>query len=231
MKERRDAHCKTDSLAMNIPFSVEQFFEVFARYNQSVWPMQIVLNLLALGAVVLLFRGGQWQSRLIAAVLSFFCAWMAIAYHFAFFTAINPAAWLFGVLFLAGAIWFPWIGIIRSRLQFLPHGGIHGWAGGMLIVFALIAYPLLGYMLGHRYPAVPTFGLPCPTTIFTIGMLLFAAPPVPRSVFVVPLLWSVIGSIAAFQLGVLQDLGLLVAGLIGLAAAFHPRQVPKVRLR
>ena len=209
---------------MNIPFSVEQFFEVFALYNQSVWPMQIFLNLLALGAVGWLFQHYRWQSRLVSAVLSFFWAWMAIAYHFVFFTAINPAAWLFGVLFLAGAFWFAWTGVVRERLRFHLRSGIWGWIGGILIMFALLIYPWLGYMLGHHYPAVPTFGLPCPTTIFTIGMLLFAAPPVPRSVFVVPLLWSAIGSIAAFQLGVFQDLGLLVAGLIGLAAVPYPRQ-------
>ena len=44
-------------------------------------------------------------------------------------------------------------------------------------------------------------------------MLLFLVVPMPRSVFVVPLLWAVVGSTAAFQLGVLQDLGLLVAGV------------------
>lgn len=86
-------------------------------------------------------------------------------------------------------------------------------------MYALILYPLLGHLLGHRYPALPTFGLPCPTTIFTLGLLLFAAPPLPRSAFVVPVLWAGVGSIAAFKLGVLQDLGLMVAGLIGIAAA------------
>jgi len=69
---------------------------------------------------------------------------------------------------------------------------------------------------GHRYPRVPTFGLPCPTTIFTLGILLLASFPFPKSVFIVPFLWSVVGTSAAFQLGVLQDLSLLVSGLLGL---------------
>jgi hypothetical protein len=65
---------------------------------------------------------------------------------------------------------------------------------------------------------MPTFGLPCPTTIFTLGILLFATAPLPRSVFAVPLLWAAVGSTAAFRFGIPQDLGLLVAGLISLAA-------------
>jgi hypothetical protein len=140
-------------------------------------------------------------------------------YHFVFFTQINPAAWLFGAVFLAGGAAFLWLGIIRPRLRFGAVGGIRGALGWLLVVFALVIYPAIGYALGHRYPTSPTFGLPCPTTIFTIGLLLFAEPPVPRVVFVVPVLWAAVGSLAAFSLVVFEDLALIVAGVIGLATA------------
>ena len=207
---------------MNMPFTMEQFFGVFARYNEAVWPMQIILNMLAIAVIVLLFRPRHYSGRTIAAVLSLFWAWMAIVYHFIFFTAINPAAWLFGSVFLVGALSFAWIGVLKNKLRFSFRGGIRGWVGSLLIVFALIIYPLLGSLFGHRYPAMPTFGLPCPTTIFTIGVLLFGVAPFPRAVFIVPLLWSAVGSAAAVTLGVYQDYGLLAAGLIGLAAAVYP---------
>jgi hypothetical protein len=84
-------------------------------------------------------------------------------------------------------------------------------------VFALVLYPIIGYSVGHRYPNAPTFGLPCPTTIFTLGLLLFSVEPVSRRVFVVPLLWAAVGSLAAFQLGVAEDLGLLAAGIATVA--------------
>jgi uncharacterized protein DUF6064 len=207
---------------MKLPFTVEQFFDTLVRYNLSVWPMQIILIGLAIAVIILLFRARYYNSRLIAAVLSFFWAWMAIAYHFTFFTAINPAASFFGGFFLVGALWFAWIGVLKNKLQFSLHGGIRAWLGGLLIVFSLIIYPLIGFLFGHRYPATPTFGLPCPTTIFTLGILLFGVVPFPRSVFIVPVLWSAIGSFAAFQLRVPQDYGLLIAGLIGLMAAILP---------
>jgi len=199
---------------MDIPFTTKQFFHVFAQYNNAVWPMQVVLTLLAVAAVLLLFSQFAAANRLISEVLALLWAWMAIAYHFVFFTAINPAAWFFGGLFLAAALLFVWIGVVREQLQFRARKDVWGWLGGLLIVYALILYPLLGWWLGHRYPALPTFGLPCPTTIFTLGILLFAQAPVPRSTFIVPLLWSAIGTLAAVRLNVPQDLGLLVAGLI-----------------
>jgi hypothetical protein len=211
---------------MQLPFTAEQFFSIFARYNESVWPMQIILTLLALVVVILLFSASRHSSRLIAAVLSFFWTWMAIAYHFAFFTAINTAAWFFGVFFLAYALWFAWIGVIRNKIQFSLQGGVRAWLGSLLIIFSLIIYPLLGYLFGHRSPAMPTFGVPCPTTIFTLGILMFAKTPFPRSVFIAPVLWSAIGSFAAFQLTVFQDYGLLIAGLIGLIVAIFQQKTP-----
>lgn len=199
---------------MSLPFTPEQFFAVFARYNEGVWPAPVALNVIALLSVALLFAPGAWPGFVISLILALLWAWMAIVYHIAFFTSINPAAWLFGMVFLLGSLAFAWYGIARADLNFRPAAGIRGIAGATLIVFALVLYPVIGYLVGHRFPAAPTFGLPCPTTIFTLGLLLFAASPVPMPVLVVPLLWAAAGSLAAFQLGVLEDIALLAAGIL-----------------
>lgn len=47
-------------------------------------------------------------------------------------------------------------------------------AGIALIADALVLYPVWSAYSGHSYPETATFGLPCPTTIFTIGVLCFA---------------------------------------------------------
>jgi hypothetical protein len=189
---------------------------VFARYNTALWPIQLVLLGLALACLVVVAVPGQ-RARAVAWMLALLWAWMGVAYHFAFFTAINPAAWAFGALSLVGAAVFA-RHAHRGTLVFRWQPGWRGVAGVVLIAYALAGYPAIGWLLGARYPAVPTFGLPCPTTIFTLGLLLFAARPVPRAVFVVPLLWACIGTVAAFSLGVPQDLGLLVAVLVVLPA-------------
>lgn len=217
---------------MNLPFTVEQFFEVFARYNDGVWPAQWLLTALALVVVVLIVQGKASHGLWIAAALSALWSWMALAYHFAYFTAINPAAWAFGAVFLLASLWFAWVGVVQRRLRFAIGQGWRAWTGVVLLAFALAVYPLIGHLLGHRYPAAPTFGLPCPTTIFTMGTLLLASPPVPRSVFVIPVLWAAVGSVAAFALGVYEDLGLLVAGLAAVVALVRsgpgPRDKPAI---
>ena len=206
---------------MNLPFTAEQFFGVFARYNQSVWPAQIALNALALTCIGLVFLRSAAAGRWISALLAVLWFWVAVAYHFAFFSGINPAAWVFGGVTFAGGLVFLWIGTLKSTLRFAPAGGWRGAIGGLLLAYALIGYPLLGLLLGHRYPAAPTFGVPCPTTIFTLGLLLFASPPAPRLAFVVPVLWVGVGSIAAFSLDVVEDFGLLAAAIVAIAAAFR----------
>ena len=83
------------------------------------------------------------------------------------------------------------------------------------MLYALIIYPILGYLFGHKYPYSPTFGLPCPTTIFTFGILLFVNKKIPVLVLIIPLLWSIIGFGAALNLSIYEDYGLLIAGILG----------------
>jgi hypothetical protein len=210
---------------MNLPFTRDQFFEVFARYNEGVMPLQLALFLLALsafGAMVIRRRGSD---RVVSAILAGVWAWMGIVYHFIYFAPVNPAAPVFGAMFLTAAALFAWAGMVRGRLVFDADNRARRIAGHALIAYALVGYPIVSLLLGRQYPDVPTFGVPCPTTIFTIGMLAFLSRPFPRYVLVVPIAWAFIGGQAAFLLGVPEDLGLLLAGLAGLWLAFdRPRE-------
>ncbi len=202
-----------------LPFTVEQFYGVFVAYNESVWPMQIVLYAVGIAILLLLLRARPAASRIISALLALLWAWTAVTYYFVFFTRISGSGWVIGAVLLAGGLWLGWVGTIGGRLQFGPRGGWRGVIGGLLIFYALVAYPLIGLAVGHRYPAMPTFGLPCPVTIFTVGMLMLTTSPVPHSVFIAPAVWGLFGGTSAtFLLGVYQDAGLLAAGILSVAA-------------
>lgn len=213
---------------MSLPFTQEQFLEVMQRYNEAVWPAQVALNALGLAALAALAVHRPGRDAFIAGVLALLWAWSAVVYHLLYFYEINPAAALFGVMFLAAGALFGWQGVVEQRLRFAPRAELRTFIGAVLVAYALIGYPLLAVSLGHRYPQMPTFGLPCPITIFTLGMAAFLRPPYPRYLFLLPLLWVLIASQAAFRLGMYEDLGLLPAGLVGLWLAWHPAQ--RVRL-
>ncbi|MFZ0750450.1 MAG: DUF6064 family protein, partial [Pyrinomonadaceae bacterium] len=76
-----------------IPFTVDQFLNVFARYNEAVWPAQIVLYAIALCAIGLAIQRSSDFSRSIAFLLSVLWLWSGIVYHLIFFSRINPAAY------------------------------------------------------------------------------------------------------------------------------------------
>lgn len=208
---------------MPLPFSVEQFFSTIQAYNTAVWPAQVVLLALALAAMVLVCVQKSWSGVAISVILTVLWSWMALAYHLAFFTAVNPAAYGFSAITLIGALTFFWQGVVHRRLDFKLAPGIRAVVGGVLLAFSLAVYPAWSVYAGHGYPSLPTFGLPCPTTIFTIGLLSFLTAPYPRSPLLVPILWCLVGAQAVYFLGVPPDSGLIVAGIVGFALFLLPK--------
>lgn len=199
---------------MKTPFTAEQFLNTIRNYNQSVFPMQFVLYIVAVVSIYLAIKPSFNAGKIISGLLAFCWIWMGVAYHLIFFTPVNRAAYLFGTAFvLQGMLFLLW-GVFQNKLLFKFRANGRGITGFILIIFALAGYPLWGYSAGHIYPYSPTFGLPCPTTIFTFGMLLLCVNRCPFIILIVPLLWSIVGFTAAFKFGIVEDTGLLVAGLL-----------------
>jgi len=201
---------------MNLPFTVEQFFAVFREYNSAIWPLQVVAYVLGACAVGLAVLDRPQAGRAVFVILGAFWAWMGAVYHLAFFSPINPAARIFGVLFVVQGLLFLFFAARRPGIGFAYANRPIRIVGALFVLFGMAIYPLLGMAFGHRYPAVPVFGVaPCPTTIFTFGVLLWAKAAVPGFLVAIPFLWSVVGMGAAVSLGVPQDYGLVVAGVVG----------------
>ena len=207
---------------MRPPFTAEQFFDVFARYHEWLWPAPLVL--LAIGvALVVLALVAPRHSRIVVAGLVALWTWMAVMYHFAFFAFVTPMAYVFGALFLVQAGLLGWHGLHTRRLHLArPVDRASRIVGSILAAYALVGYPLLAYLLGQRYPAFPTFGLPCPTTILTFALLAWCVHPVPRTVLVIPIAWSLLGVSAALNFGVGEDLALPIAAALALAVLRRP---------
>lgn len=205
----------TTLAAATMPFTREQFLEVFRHYNEGVWPAQLVLMALALIALVAIVRATPRATTLTASILVALWLWMAVAYHWIYFTSINPGAWVFGAMFFAQATLLAYCAG-ADRLRFGLRNSWSAWIGVGIVLYALLVYPLLGQLGDHAYPRSPSFGLPCPTTIFTLGLLLLTTERVPKRLLVIPIAWAAIGSTAAFAFGIWEDLGL---GLAAIATA------------
>ncbi len=196
---------------MRLPFTREAFFDLLAAYNTSLWPAVIALWMAsALAWAWLVSSSGRSHDRWIGGLLAVHWAWSAIAYHAVFFTRINPAAWLFTVFFLVQAALFVWFGLIKRELSFRSSRTAWILVGRSLMLYALL-YPAIAAVEHGSVVRAPTFAVPCPTMIFTAGVLLLASST-RRSLTIVPIIWSAIGGSAAFLLGVSADYALPVAG-------------------
>jgi hypothetical protein len=197
-----------------MPFTLEEFLAVFRAYNEAVWPTQWVLVALAAVAVVFAWRGRPADRRQVSAILALLWLWVAAAYHFAFFRTVTATALPFALAFAAQAVLFAWFAWRPGRLDYVPRTTLRAALGAACVAYALIGYPVAGYLLGHRYPDAPSFGVPCPTTIYTFGLLIWAGTTVPVRLVVIPVLWAIVGISAAVNLGMTEDVGLPIAAAL-----------------
>lgn len=209
-----------------LPFTREQFFDVFAAYNAATWPAAVAVYPLALLALAAAWRRTPRAGRWVAAILALMWAWVGIVYQGLYFSHINPIARAFAGAFVFQAILFAVHAARQDGLEFARRGRLRTAAGAVLILYAMVAYPLLGLLAGDRYPGLPLFGVaPCPLLIFTFALMLWAS----RTrwwLWVIPLAWSVVGGSAFVVLSVPQDLALpisaLAAALVLLAEKLRP---------
>ena len=158
-----------------LPFSVEQFFALFERYNLAIWPAQLVAYVLA-GFLVWSIAARRMMSwRVAAFTLGAFWLWNGLVYHLAFFTAINPAAYGFAALFVVQGVALISSGLQAGNTRIIVERDAWTAVAAGLILYAMVAYIIIGILVGHGWPRAPMFGVaPCPTTIFTLGVLILA---------------------------------------------------------
>ena len=196
---------------MSIPFTAEQFFEVFAAYNAAIWPVQIIAYVLGLIAVAMLCSNWSIGKQLVLSILAIMWLWNGLAYHLIFFSSINPAAKGFAAIFIVQATLLMASSINRGSLQLEVRRDLRSFLGLTVIFYALFVYELLGYLAGHGLMKGPLFGVtPCPTTIFTVGVLLLARGKAVVWLAIIPVIWSIVGLSAAVLFDVREDFALAV---------------------
>ncbi|MDR2947325.1 MAG: DUF6064 family protein [Candidatus Adiutrix sp.] len=196
---------------MNVPFTSAQFWEVFAQYNSSVFPMQFLLFFAGCSALLLCSRTKDF-SKTIGFALGSLWIWVGLVYHILVFTQINKAAYVFGAAFITQGVIFIVL-TRRNQLRFVFDNSLTRRISFFFILFGLLLYPLIGCLLGKPLAHSITLGLPCPTTIFTFGLLGLQAAAIKKRFMIIPLIWSFIGLYAAVSMGVYQDVVMPIAAL------------------
>jgi Family of unknown function (DUF6064) len=197
-----------------LPFTQSQFLEIFRQYHAGISVGQALILGAGVSGLSFAFWDTRAAGRVVSGSLAVLWLWMAIVYHAIYFSRISPMAPLFAVLFAAQAGLFLWDGFRSPGLRFRFTSSFRGWFGALVVIYSLAVYPAMGFVFGHYYPATPSFGTPGPTVIFTLGLLMWSNAS--WRVLAIPLLWAVIGTVAAYVLEMPQDYGLAAAALLSL---------------
>jgi hypothetical protein len=198
---------------MNLSLDLDQMMYVFASYNPAIWPMQVFAYLAGFVALYSASKQTRWSNNIASAMLSFFWIWTGVVFCIFFWAPTYPTAYAFGVLFLAQGLVFL-LSTFNPTLSFRAQRNQFTLIGGLFIAYAMVGYPLVGYLLGHTYPRSLPFGLvPCPTAVFTLGFLMMTDKKIPRYVLAIPVIWSVCAVVPVIS-GIYEDSGLILAGLV-----------------
>jgi Family of unknown function (DUF6064) len=193
---------------------LNQFLAAFGRADTTAWPMQIVWYAAAVTMVGLALWPVRRSSQIICALAGAYFAWIGIGY----FAWLMPGISMSGVwaaVFTLQAVLLVVAGIAHTDLVIRPRWDLSSGLGAVFIAYALVGYPLVGVLGGHALRIVPVFGVsPCASVAFFFGLLLWAVPPVPKYLLLVPLAWALTAAPPNMATGVAADYGMLVAAVV-----------------
>jgi len=205
--------------------SVESFFDLIRSYNTAIWPVHVLTVVLGVAAVIRALKKTRESDEIIAGILAFLWLWSGVVFLMVtlgswtptFFGVAFPGfGYVSGVLFIIQSAIFLYFGVVRPSLSFRLTADIHGMIGAVMVVYAVVLYPIVGWATGHPYPGYPVFGTAaCPVAIFTLGMLFWTSRRTPPFVPIIPVIWGLAGILAVVSIKVWADAGLFIAGMLG----------------
>lgn len=183
----------TYSLRDLLLFSPRTYYRLFELHNAEWWPLPVFALALGLAMLFLLYRGEPRPLRWIMLVLALCWLWVAWAFLWQRYAAINPAASYFALAFMLQALLLLGLGTARQDMPAEPLPAPRRHAGLAILGYALLIHPLLGLLTGKSLSQAEVFGMaPDPTALGTLGILLLAKTKTFWLLAPIPLLWCLV---------------------------------------
>jgi hypothetical protein len=203
-----------------------EFLALFEQCNRALWPLQVVGYLAMLIVLACMITSWRHAQRAIFGILGPFWIFVGVVFQYAYLRPLYRPGRVFAVLWVTEGVLLIFS---ASRLSG-PFGRHTGWCailGWLAISYSLIGYPVLGFLLRGSALRVAWPGVfPCPTALFTLAVLVMAQRPAPKWLMAVPAFWAV-GGVVPFSWGILEDLGLVVLGILIIATIVHRDRRPQ----
>jgi hypothetical protein len=157
-------------ISLTLPYTAETLRAFLAGYHADIWPAQAVAVVLTLGMLVPMARPVPHAGRLVCLGLAVFWAWTGAVFFLRGFSALSFLAPAYGVAFLVQAALLLGVAAVRP-----PSGFVLSRTSGVLLVLALVVYPLALVALEGEWRGWRLLGVtPVATTLFTLGVVMAA---------------------------------------------------------
>src|SRR5919205_2557847 len=158
----------TYTLSDFLLFSARTYYRLIERYNQAIWPAQILAIALGLFLLTSLRSNKAWYGRVISGVLALIWVWVGVAFLWRRYANINWAVGYLVPLFVLEGIMLIWTGAAARELNFGTSRTPLRVVSGALLVVATLVYPVLAPLAGRSWQAAEVFGMaPDPTVVGT----------------------------------------------------------------
>lgn len=183
--------------------NAQAFWDVIGRYNQTTWPVQIgLLLLIVISLVAAYLHRAIWLPKIALGTANLF---IAVVFFLCYGTEPIQTYFAFP-LYLAVGVLFLWEGIRHRGSGFTRFNKLQWVLLGLVAV-----YPLVSLCLGHSFPQMVVYIMPCP--IVSLSIVVYACYEHRNKLLLALLtIWGLTG-IKSFFFNALEDVILLFCGI------------------
>ncbi len=156
-----------------VPYDRSVLFELVGQYNLSIWPIHIVVFILAIYIIYLVIKARSYASQLILQILG--VAWITSGWIFFIqhYASINWIGQYFGYLFILQ-------GLLLFISSFIPSSSFYRLETKRnkqflvsILILCLLIYPLSGFIDGRSFIQLEVFALTPDATLLVTLIFLF----------------------------------------------------------
>jgi hypothetical protein len=189
------------------------FISTIANYNSNTYRWQIAFYLIGLIITILIYKKPSDRMKKIMKLYLAVCnLWISVVFFICYgsseFHKEITAAY-FGLLSLIFLI-----DIFTGKIVLQRNKNYDKPVFALYFLFLL--YPVIGLLLGRRFPEISMWLMPCPLTVYTITLLTSFLSIKNRWIYILLLLWALPGLPKSFLFNIQEDLILGIAGVVGI---------------
>lgn len=185
-------------------FSPESYFKLFELSNKALWPLHIPFGLLAIIAIVVLYKRQHFATQFYLAWLGLVWGFVGYSYFGVFYSQISTYAHYVNYFFWAEALLLFLYAFVANHESIYsiktPLGKWRIISGYSLIVYGVFIHPMVSLFIWNQsIIRLELFSIaPDPTAIATIGFTLLLPARGYLILVVIPSLWLLL-SIMTYQ--------------------------------